>query len=643
MASQYADFGITAVDRTAASQMLATVKAVYADNLDAIAPMLLPSGGIVARHVESSTWPPSYVIIESSPGDYLIVMEGTTQPIAQGLWHAFGSFAYSETDGSVVNGQWNAVADTVVAAMLAVSGTMPTGVKWRISGHSYGGAVAQLVGERLVNQFPAWDVSLLTIGQPRARGTGYLGRHPSPYWRLDSTGDPVPLIPPAGRYPAITPDLRSWLQLLPNVSWTQYGSEQVLGQTGGINAGIVIPPDGLPEDITDSPLAAHGTQNYWARLKWFAERNPATPAQIQAINVYAGLIGAQELPQPPGLPTFVSPTVENPQYRAPSIYPPPDPLPETAMAPQYLALADGGGTLFKVVAKMNITDPGGESETMYLWYGSPTVPIEIWQNALIYLSANRRSILTRQATLRSWTISRVLPTKGKGRLWKGNPPVGLGAGNVTGNRVVGNNCATWTMYDTSDTFHAIYTTRFLPAEYAQMTPTQTPETVAFNPNLLAWRDALISGFTGLNNITQFGLVGALRVIDQRTDTNLRYTIRAYYYIDGALNIEVDGGISGAVRGSKVVLRHSAQKCITGLTGQATILGFAPGTITGTTRYVLNKGYCCPAETLVKAIGTVQLLRYGAVPWGSMVDNALSTRNTGRPSGSRRGRQQAKCC
>lgn len=643
MASQFVEWGFSSTERAAYCQMIACIKAVYSGQLDAIAPLLPPSGRIADSHIEATTWPPSFIIIESSPGDYIIVMEGTTQPVAQGLWHAYGTFGYAEEGGAAVNGQWRTVADTIIERMLAVSGTEPEGVTWRISGHSYGGAVGYVVAGLLVNRFPGWRVEVITVGAPRARGAGYAGRRPDLHYRLESTGDPVPLLPPAGLYPALTADLSAWLPYLPYVAWAQYGIQKELGRTGVIDMGEVIPSEGLPAGISNSPLEAHGTLNYYSRFRYFYEQNGGTPPTLQALNLYAQMIDAHELPQPPGLPTFQG-SLANPQYFAPTIYPFAPPGVPAVAAPVYLSLTQDAGTLFKVTTLLNIIDPGGESENFYVWFGNPYPADTAWTTLLTNLNTLRRGILTNAAQLLGNRTSRVLPTKGRGRPWRTNPNVNPGIGGVNGPRVVGNNSANWTIFDASQTFQRTYTTRFLPAPYAEFGSGTTSHNVGFNPALGAWRDAFIAQLVPpQNGNTPSGFIGAIRVIDPRPDINGRANVRAYYLVDGRLNIEVVGGISGASRGTKLLLHHSAQDCIKGLTGEATILAEAPGVITGTTRYALNRGYCCDPATLVNANGSVQRLVYAAVGMANMVAVSLSTRDTGRPSDARRGRRQKKCC
>lgn len=112
------------------------------------------------------------------------------------------------------------------------------GIKFTLTGHSLGGAVAQILAVELGRRYGANNVELLTFGQPKAFTRGINGQETWPtYIRVRVLYDPVPMTPPDQAI--------SWFLTfgIPQAAisvaypWVHYGRCYTLG------AGGVLSPD----------------------------------------------------------------------------------------------------------------------------------------------------------------------------------------------------------------------------------------------------------------------------------------------------------------------------------------------------------------------------------------------------------------
>lgn len=145
------------------------------------------------------------------------------------------------------------------------------GVRFTITGHSLGGAVAQIVAIELGNRYGPDNVELLTFGQPKCFTAGLVGTDLWPtYIRVRVPNDPVPMVPPD--------QVLSWFLsfLIPAATmsvafeWAHYGDCYQLGNGGTLNPDIGL--------------------GYWQTVpgQWLFTTNPGN----HKIAHIAGLLGA---------------------------------------------------------------------------------------------------------------------------------------------------------------------------------------------------------------------------------------------------------------------------------------------------------------------------------------------------------------
>jgi hypothetical protein len=116
-----------------------------------------------------------------------------------------------------------------------------TGAKFVVSGHSLGGACAQIIGLLLGQTYGKGNVTVLAISQPKAFTKGLNGAdYWSTYVRVRVPGDPVPMLPPDS-------DLAFFLQYASNLAttsaafkWLHYGKGFLLGTDGSITPDMPV-------------------------------------------------------------------------------------------------------------------------------------------------------------------------------------------------------------------------------------------------------------------------------------------------------------------------------------------------------------------------------------------------------------------
>ncbi len=261
---------------------------------------------------------------------YYVLVQGT-ESVMQALLHCSG-VAYTEslTPQTIVNSQWwkvaNAFWDEIKGECNPDSGIE----RVDLCGHSYGGAVAGLLGLRVKQDFPALPVSVATFGSPRARGGFWDQTFPETWVQARNRNDVVPNLPPAdltvtfrglvGSFFGKRSASAQWMHdgrpvLLDGDGFFQVGFDEpaisrqafASGPTAWETAhwimsyrtnlqgfpGLVIPPLDIPPEqywqqknaeATPAPLTPDTSVSGWYdrvnRLFWSEDSGPITPANV---------------------------------------------------------------------------------------------------------------------------------------------------------------------------------------------------------------------------------------------------------------------------------------------------------------------------------------------------------------------------
>lgn len=295
----------------AALQQAALVRALYFDNRPNFDELVagLGGGAVVYYDAPLHTLPPQTAVI-SQDGDYWIVIAGTTN-WRQWVGNVAGSF------GTEYPLQNDVFANTFFLAeserlWIALDGIVPkSGGTHRVyvSGHSLGGAVAFLLGNRFANALGDPErVQVITFGQPKALGFGYDGVTPGAYARLCHPSDMVPYVPPAALLLWLARRGLHWTHLLGR-TWPQhYGQRFKLADNRDARFEDSI--ENLPFELTfpkaTDYLRAHSMDTYLANLVSHylpSEFHPAPVGDdLALVNLALGQLGKGPLPAPPDLP-----------------------------------------------------------------------------------------------------------------------------------------------------------------------------------------------------------------------------------------------------------------------------------------------------------------------------------------------------
>lgn len=390
----------TLADRdTATAQLLAITTAVYLNRRDAVEQLIGLDGAISAWVYRPDSWPPSYCLITQPGGPTWLIMAGT---VNAGQWagHLQGTFgATAIRSGGAVNGQWASVASQVVEEIAPLLPTGPERQPLCVGGHSYGGAVAQVIAYGLAQNPAVSGTALISYGAPKCFEDGITDPPPDRQYRWRSMQDPIPYTPPSNDEAAISPWVRPAVWRLGTLHWTHYGEDVWLAPTGTSNP-LDPTPDPLPPGVSVGLFTEHNSLNYWGRFRARAALFGISSDGADAINLAGDLLG---LPATQAL-------VE----RLPESVPGPDGLP--FRPPVFNTFGSGGGSNvptypeivlpsnpMRVTFDINVKSSG--------WSESYVINVESgdkWQMSAGWAQAYavaRRQALSNYATLIAWRTS----------------------------------------------------------------------------------------------------------------------------------------------------------------------------------------------------------------------------------------------
>lgn len=275
---------------TAFAQLMACTVAVYKDRADKIAEVVGPEGSVIDYQHRPDSWPPSYALIKFPPDRVWLVLAGTTN-LGQWIGHIQGTFGSTGVRrGGAVNGQWLSVAVDLAERVGPFIVGGPVRPKLGIFGHSYGGAVGQVMAYGFASNPQLDGVQFMSYGQPKCFTTGLLDPPPEQQVRWRSFQDPVTYTPPSNDEAPISPWVVPATWALGTLEWTHYGAERWLGPDGGSDP-LAPVPSPLPDGVSIGPATEHFSLNYWGRLRQLAVRDGISVDGAAALNITGDLLG----------------------------------------------------------------------------------------------------------------------------------------------------------------------------------------------------------------------------------------------------------------------------------------------------------------------------------------------------------------
>lgn len=555
----------------AACQTGAIIAALYADRRDLVEQLVGDEGQVLLWQHRPESWPPSLAVIRSGSGRYFVLMPGTVN-ISQWRGHVIGSFLRSYAGGqSLLNGQWAYAADEVGAEIQSVIPPPSEGVV-HYSGHSYGGAVAQVLAFR---RLAAGDsaAQVLTFGAPKAYTSGYPGPLPSVYWRVASTNDVVSTIPPDIAIGSFSQWAYPMDIIAQNARWTHYGAQNVLNWNGEYNANT-SPPVDLPVGVQVGIVSEHSMRNYWGRYNQRQQSIEPTPGADVALSYWlAALSGEGAQPLTPELPRTVrgpdgSGLVDVPFYGG--------------VPPAYFGI--GGATManptpltsgnpMKITLMLN-ADRQGWTESFYLWTPQSLDKYDCANRYAQDLIAARKTILSNRHAIEAVRVSDDSVRNDSSLTCR--PNWSMGAGAASGEPA----CVEqgYQTYRTDQTRFVRESRSFrgLPVAMVATNPTGGPFPVDIPSQVYTeWFNPLKKLLTSEFIVQNRSLgIPCLKTYqrDSKAENLLTQVDNFRVGDDGYLQVDmVQGTTTTLFSGNTVFLSHTKRECVRGLSGLTTIL------------------------------------------------------------------------
>jgi len=199
-------------------------------------------GGQVVRWVFTPTvWPPSFAICRQ--GDRYFVSLADTTNETQWFLHFAGAFGEKYLDGetAVHAFWWKVWKDNLADQIINAIGIPATGKKIYAFGDSYGGALAQLLGNDYALLLNPESVQVLTTGQPKPLCSGYEGPQASVHLRVAHPQDPVSVLPTVNFNASVERLIPGRFLFSKPLDWIHYGDGFLWGPNGQLVANTIAP------------------------------------------------------------------------------------------------------------------------------------------------------------------------------------------------------------------------------------------------------------------------------------------------------------------------------------------------------------------------------------------------------------------
>jgi hypothetical protein len=633
-------FGTQEINRTAIAQQMLLIKCLYRDTIGVMTDYLGTDGEVLVWNHLANEWPPSWCIIRSG-GALHICFSGTVNAWQWGS-HIYGTFARSGFANNEVNGQWLAVWESLKPSIDPYieghSGPV------RFSGHSYGGALAAIAALDTGAIIGANRCEVMLFGAPRYMTLGYGGNRPLSWWEVSTVGDPVPATPPDF---LLIGSPASWIGSKPlrwspdAVQWEKPRGRVWINATGRDDYDQP-PPKSLAPGVELGPLKSHPLNQYYYRLRAWAQEVPTPPPLADALAAYeiARVDGGDQgvvdylprlIPGPDLVPVPV------PWYFG---YEPNSSLGGSSM-PVPVPLSGGEAWTCTLLINQGIQGYS-ESFTFYL-----TGVSSVGADAVAHME-NRGIALANARKKALASVAQIVGVR-VGRRQRGAPSVlntgsyyGIGPGLVSTAPAQESNAYVIRAYDATGSVRANHYFR----GWAQVDFLSDPNGNG-KGNILGSKVAALK--TDLQNIlrathTANGVTsrGCIPTYERRDNVAIPRTVISLG-LSPALHLTatLDGDESGAwAVNSYAKLSVPRSDCLTGVSGTWRVLGSTVDE-DGNREVTLDRRIKCAAEALAGQIGTLRPEQEAFVAVESMVTTASTDKKCGPPFGATRGRRSAR--
>lgn len=645
------DFGYADPDFVAACQQGALVWCLYADRKDLARVVTGPAAVELDWQWRPESWPPSFQLWHTPPDTYWIAITGTTDLTNQGPRHLLGQWwLHEEADGSIVHAPWWEAANTLYGEIRPQLPDDLSAVRIRISGHSYGGAVAQLLGDRLAADTDQTRVQVLTFGQPAARRNGYVGPTPAVYWRINSTLDVVPSLPVNGPIYGLSTWTVNNDWVLAWTVWEQYGRFRTIGWDGSYST-YEAPPDPLPTQVSVGLIAEHKGRNYYGRMNQRLARIQPDPEAGLALSIWRDAIFSEatqataprlpETTQPPDAPAPVPIPEPPPPVK---LTPRPQPSRSRVMAAPAVPISVGPNQRIMVCSQVFALGNAGWTENWPVLITDSADPYLTGARWLAEMNAVRRLAMASEAAIvaiRVWD-----PDHTRDAYLKYSPNYGAGNGLAGGDAAYSKMAWTAKVIDSTSQVGNIRYFRGWPKSAVPWTPANNG--IVFGA--VAIVDAFFLALAGL-------------VIPEWTDptdpaSKLQCVIESYDHttpeqIVTSIGSDDNGYIHVMLEplevqpslyrvGDFVHLRHKRKRCVRGVAGDANVISVTAGSEVGP--FTIGRRPCCGDASLA---GLEEVFIQRRTPSyydiASIDAGRIVTKKVGAPFGQPVGRASARCC
>lgn len=623
---------------------LAVLAALARDRESFVANML-GTQGIVGWAYRPTSWPPSYFVFRSG-NKWTVFLNGTSN-FPQILMHVNGSFWLYEKNGPYVwNGAWYYEAMRVFNEInerinIQNPETLDT------IGHSYGGAVAVILGHMFSFRYPNVKVRTCTYGAPKERGEN--GETPNnSVVRVNSTNDAVPELPIDGLNISTLAEivLPEFGLINSGYNWTHTGPEIVINNIGlfaSRNTNVENPPNVSTNTGTFAP---HLYLNYLARLLAWArdEGNPQPQTEVLELGVELCLTVRPPAPVP-YLPRFV----------------------ETPFGTLQIPLWDldeiNSNVRFTSQERANvptelryISNPNPYTMTAFFhagvqgWSESYTFNFEGVGDinaALVAIGSDYK--IYRRAFLNSaWSLQGVRWSSDLIRADAAYPLFGanVGPGEALGTPddpdkgCIGVFAAGGGTVTSSITYRG-WSLNALPTPNGQLQGGGTAsETLNNFFSASKWgKRWKVSGYTASGQPTAYP---AIATYDRRISNSPFFQIIGWSVSSaGLLQVTIDGVVIDFAPGDRILLANRRSECVRGISGEYSVIEVSPQS--GGTQLTLNRRPPCNVGALAGVVGTIRKYIPVWVYVDDRFNSRLSTRKTGRNFFARRGRAKNRRC